>query len=125
MTDRIPRIHHVQVAIPAGGEDSAREFYGVLLGFEEIAKPENLVKRGGCWFATGNLQLHLGVDKDFAPATKAHVAYEVEDVDAMRSRMEAAGVAIVEDEPLPGYERFYLADPFGNRVEILQPHPSI
>jgi catechol 2,3-dioxygenase-like lactoylglutathione lyase family enzyme len=122
MTERVPVIHHVQVAIPAGGEDLARAFYGEVLGFREIAKPENLVKRGGCWFETGNLQVHLGVDKEFTPATKAHVAYQVADLAAMRARLEAAGVAIVEDEPLPGYDRFYVADPFGNRVEILQPH---
>lgn len=119
MTDRNPSIHHVQVAIPAGGEDPARAFYGRLLGFTEMDKPANLVARGGCWFETGNLQLHLGVDKDFRPATKAHVAYEVDDLAAMRSRLEEAGVVIVEDEPLPGYERFYVADPFGNRVELL------
>ena len=106
--------------MPAGQEDEARAFYGDLLGFPEVAKPENLAKRGGCWFETGNLQLHVSVEKEFAPARKAHVAYEVDDLDAMRARFEAAGVAIVEDEPLPGYRRFYVADPFGNRVEILQ-----
>ena len=105
--------------MPAGGEDDARAFYGELLGFREIGKPANLVARGGCWFETGNLQLHLGVDKDFRPATKAHIAYEVDDLASVRTRLEEAGIAIVEDEPLPGYERFYVADPFGNRVEIL------
>lgn len=117
-----PRIHHVQVAMPTGREDEARAFYGSLLGFREVAKPSNLASRGGCWFETGNLQLHLGVDKAFVPATKAHVAYEVDDLGAMRERFAASGVAIVEDEPLPGYRRFYIADPFGNRVEILQRH---
>ncbi len=106
--------------MPAGREEEARAFYGSLLGFREVAKPANLAGRGGCWFETGNLQVHLGVDKAFVPATKAHVAYEVDDLDAMRERFEAAGVATVEDEPLPGYRRFYIADPFGNRVEILQ-----
>lgn len=107
--------------MPAGREAEARAFYGDLLGFPEVAKPENLAKRGGCWFETGNLQVHLGVEKDFSPAMKAHVAYEVSDLDAMRARFEATGVAIVEDDELPGYRRFYVADPFGNRVEILQP----
>jgi catechol 2,3-dioxygenase-like lactoylglutathione lyase family enzyme len=123
VTERRPTIHHVQVAIPAGGEDRARAFYCGLLEFEEVAKPDNLVSRGGCWFQTGNLQLHLGVEKDFTPATKAHVAYEVEDLAGIRERFAVAGVAIVEDESLPGYERFYAADPFGNRVEILMRHP--
>ena len=121
MSERRPAIHHVQVTMPAGREADARAFYGGLLGFAEVAKPDNLAKRGGCWFETGNLQVHLGVEKDFSPATKAHVAYEVNDLDAMRGRFAAAGVAIIEDEPLPGYRRFYVADPFGNRVEILQP----
>ena len=115
------RIHHVQVAMPRDEEAAARAFYGDLLGFEEIAKPENLAKRGGAWFQTGNLQLHLGVDADFTPAKKAHVAYEVSDLAAVRERLISAGVAIVEDDELPGFERFYVADPFGNRVEILQP----
>ena len=106
--------------MPAGREDEARAFYGGLLGFREIAKPTNLVARGGCWFETGNLQVHLGVDRAFVPATKAHIAYEVDDLEAMRERFARAGVVIVEDEPLPGYRRFYVADPFGNRVEILQ-----
>jgi catechol 2,3-dioxygenase-like lactoylglutathione lyase family enzyme len=119
VTERRPAIHHVQVAIPAGGEERARTFYGELLGFHEVAKPENLASRGGCWFQTGNLQLHLGVEKDFTPATKAHVAYEVADLTMIRERFEGVGIVIVEDEPLPGYERFYVADPFGNRVEIL------
>jgi catechol 2,3-dioxygenase-like lactoylglutathione lyase family enzyme len=109
--------------MPAGGEDLARRFYGNLLRFTEIAKPANLISRGGCWFQTGNLQLHLGVDKEFAPARKAHVAYEVDDLDTMRSRLEAAGFPTVEDESLPGYDRFYVDDPFGNRVEILRPLP--
>jgi catechol 2,3-dioxygenase-like lactoylglutathione lyase family enzyme len=123
VTDRIPCIHHVLIGIPAGGEDLGRAFYGGLLGFAEVAKPANLASRGGCWFQTGNLQLHLGVDQDFAPATKAHVAFEVDDLDAVRNRLASSGIAIVVDEPLPGYERFYVADPFGNRVELLTPRP--
>lgn len=106
--------------MPASREAEARAFYGGLLGFREVAKPENLARRGGCWFETGNLQIHLGVEQHFSPATKAHVAYEVDDLDAMRARFEAAGVEIVEDDELPGFRRFYVADPFGNRVEILQ-----
>lgn len=116
-----PAIHHVQMAIPAGGEDAARCFYGTVLGLREIEKPENLRARGGAWFRTGNLYLHLGVDPAFAPATKAHVAFEVDDIGAARARCEAAGHPTREDEPLPGFDRFHVDDPFGNRVEILQP----
>lgn len=117
----MPLIHHVQIAIPAGGEDAARRFYADVLGLSEVEKPESLRVRGGVWFASGNLQLHLGVDSAFVPATKAHVAFQVSDVAAVRQRCEAAGHPTREDEPLPGYLRFYVDDPFGNRIEILQP----
>ncbi len=118
---QMPGIHHVQIAIPPGGEDSARTFYGELLGLQEIAKPVNLQSRGGVWFATRNLQLHLGVERDFRPAQKAHVAFVVEDIAHLRTRVEAAGYQPLDDEPLEGYIRFYLSDPFGNRLEMLEP----
>jgi catechol 2,3-dioxygenase-like lactoylglutathione lyase family enzyme len=113
------KLHHVQVAMPAGRETEARAFYGQLLGLSEVAKPPNLVPRGGCWFQLGDRELHLGVDPSFRPATKAHVAMLVEDLAGMRARLEACGVPIREDEPLPGYQRFYAEDPFGNRMEFL------
>jgi catechol 2,3-dioxygenase-like lactoylglutathione lyase family enzyme len=116
-----PSIHHVQVAIPAGGEAEGRHFYGSLLGFVELPKPANLQGRGGVWFATGNLQLHLGVDPAFRPAEKAHVAFQVPGLAALRARLLAAGCAVVDDEPLDGYQRFYVRDPFGNRMELLEP----
>ncbi len=119
--ERIPAIHHVQTAMPSRGEADARRFYGDLLGLREIEKPESLRTRGGVWFQSGTLQLHLGVDPDFAPATKAHVALEVADLAAVRQRCESAGHPVREDDDLPGYARFYTDDPFGNRVEILQP----
>lgn len=120
----MPSIHHVQIAIPSCGEDAARCFYGDVLGFQEVEKPDNLRSRGGVWFETGNLQLHLGVDRRFTPATKAHVAFEVGDADAVRGRCIDAGHQVTEDQLLPGYERFYVDDPFGNRTEILQPVES-
>ena len=113
-------LHHVQMAIPNGGEESALRFYGELFGLQQIAKPANLAKRGGIWFTTSTLQLHLGIDEDFVPAKKAHVAFEMPDLASLRSRLVAAGIAIVEDEPLQGYGRFYVSDPFGNRVECLE-----
>ena len=116
-------IDHVQVAIPVGGEHDARAFYAGLLGLTEIDKPENLRARGGVWFATGSLQLHLGVDPHFSPATKAHVAFRVDDLDGIRDRLAGAGYPPREDQPLPGYRRFYVDDPFGNRTELLQPLP--
>jgi catechol 2,3-dioxygenase-like lactoylglutathione lyase family enzyme len=117
----VPTIDHVQIAIPAGGEEQARRFYGALLGLQEIEKPANLRKRGGVWFMTGNLQLHLGVDQAFRPAEKAHVAFRVTGLAGTRGRLEAAGYTVTEDEPLPGFDRFYVLDPFGNRMELLEP----
>lgn len=119
-TDTAAALHHVQTAIPAGGEDAARRFYGDLLGLAEIAKPENLQARAGVWFATATLQLHLGVDPHFRPATKAHAAFAVHDLPALRARLLAAGHPTTTDEPLPGYDRCYTNDPFGNRIELLQ-----
>lgn len=114
-------IDHVQVAMPAGDEERARGFYGGVLGLRELPKPEALAGRGGVWFAVGEQQLHVGVDPAFAPQRKGHPALLVRDVAHLRGRLQAAGAPIVEDDLLPGYERIYTADPFGNRLELLQP----
>lgn len=113
-------LDHVQLAIPPGGEPAAREFYGGLLGLEELPKPDHLAKRGGCWFALGPLQLHLGVEDDFRPARKAHVGLLVDDLPAVVARLDAAGHHARSDQPLAGYERTYVGDPFGNRIELMQ-----
>jgi catechol 2,3-dioxygenase-like lactoylglutathione lyase family enzyme len=115
----IPSIHHVQIAIPTKGEDQARTFYGHLLGLQELPKPKQLEGRGGLWFRSGNMDLHLGVDPSFIPTKKAHVAFEVVSLTQMRSRIEAYGFEVESDVPLPGLTRFHTADPFGNRVEIV------
>ncbi len=88
---------------------------------EEIEKPANLRGRGGVWFMTSNLQLHVGVDPDFHPAEKAHVAFEVDELAGVRLRLGVAGYDATDDEPLPGYDRCYVKDPFGNRMELLEP----
>ncbi|HEV8582464.1 MAG TPA: VOC family protein [Thermoanaerobaculia bacterium] len=118
---RIHGLHHLQLAIPRGAEDTARAFYAGVLGLRETAKPPNLARRGGVWFALGALQLHLGVEDDFHPARKAHPALLVEDLAAMVERCRQAGVPVAADEPLPGFDRVYIADPFGNRIELLEP----
>jgi catechol 2,3-dioxygenase-like lactoylglutathione lyase family enzyme len=114
-------LDHLQLAMPRGREAEARAFYGDLLGLPELTKPPNLAVRGGVWFALGAQQLHLGVEEDFRPARKAHPAFLVPDLDALRARLEQRGFAPYEDEPLAGYKRFYVADPFGNRLEFLKP----
>lgn len=114
-------LDHVQVAAPRGSEATIRRFYGDVLGLPEISKPEALAGRGGAWFQIGGQQLHIGVEDAFAPARKAHPAFLVTDLAAFQRQIEQAGVAIEEDAPLPGYHRFYCNDPFGNRLEFLQP----
>jgi catechol 2,3-dioxygenase-like lactoylglutathione lyase family enzyme len=124
MTLLAPHIHHVQIAIPADSEQRARQFYGELLGLPEVDKPDALRACGGVWFSSGTLPLHLGVDGAFRPARQAHVAFAVEDLSAVRDRLVAAGSTVRDDASLPGYDRFYVADPYGNRIEILAPSGS-
>jgi catechol 2,3-dioxygenase-like lactoylglutathione lyase family enzyme len=117
---RVTGIDHVQLAIPAGGEEEARRFYGGLLGLAEVPKPPAYAARGGCWFAAPGFQLHLGVEAPFAPARKAHPALRVTDVEAVRRALVAAGVPVVPDDSVPGVRHFYAQDPFGNRLELMQ-----
>jgi catechol 2,3-dioxygenase-like lactoylglutathione lyase family enzyme len=105
--------------MPAGGEDRARHFYRDLLGMIEIAKPAELAKRGGCWFASGSVQVHLGVETDFRPAKKAHPALRCKDYDTFTSLLRAAGVEIKDDDSIPGVRRCHVSDPFGNRIEMI------
>jgi catechol 2,3-dioxygenase-like lactoylglutathione lyase family enzyme len=113
-------IDHIQLAAPEGCEEEARAFFAGLLGMREIPKPDNLRGRGGVWFQCGLQQLHIGVQRDFIPAAKAHPAFAVTNLAALRQRLEADGVPVRDDEPLPGAERFYASDPFGNRLEFLE-----
>jgi catechol 2,3-dioxygenase-like lactoylglutathione lyase family enzyme len=115
-------IHHVQLAMPPGEEDRARQFFSDVLGMEEVEKPRELAKRGGVWFRAGPLELHLGVEEDFAPARKAHPGILTDDLTAVRNRLEAANWETEPDGALPGFRRFYTADCFGNRLEFLQPN---
>jgi len=114
-------LDHVQLAMPAGEEDAARAFYAGVLGLIEDAKPANLAARGGVWFCGGALRLHLGVDPDFRAARKAHPAILVRGLGELSARCRAAGFPPVVDEPLEGFDRVYVFDPFGNRIELLEP----
>jgi catechol 2,3-dioxygenase-like lactoylglutathione lyase family enzyme len=119
----IERIEHVQLAMPAGGEDAAVAFYEGLLGIRHVAKPDHLAVRGGCWFEDGNVKVHLGVDSEFRPARKAHPALLVTDLPELIEVLRRAGIAVHDDEPLAGYDRVYVDDPFGNRLELMEPAP--
>jgi catechol 2,3-dioxygenase-like lactoylglutathione lyase family enzyme len=121
---RIVRVDHVQLAMPAGGEEEAAAFYEGILGIPQVPKPPHLAARGGCWFERGDLKVHLGVEGDFRAATKAHPAFEVEDVRALAAAAAAAGHRVKDDEPLEGYDRVYVDDPFGNRIELMERLPG-
>ena len=110
---------HIQLAIPVGGEIAARLFYGTTLGLVEQPKPAELAARGGCWFAHGTVKLHLGVDPEFHPSRKAHLAFAIEDFSGLAVRLRAAGATLEPATPLDGRDRYYTNDPFGNRLEFI------
>ena len=115
-------LDHVQVAMPAGGERDARGFYSDLLGLDELEKPAALAARGGAWFALPDgRQLHLGVEDPFRPSRKAHPAFVASSLGELAERMEAGGLPVRWDEELAPRRRFYGEDPFGNRLEFLEP----
>jgi catechol 2,3-dioxygenase-like lactoylglutathione lyase family enzyme len=122
---RVVGIEHVQLAMPRGEEDRARAFYSGILGIPEIPKPPELAKRGGVWFESESLKLHLGVEAEFRPARKAHPALLVEDLRALVALLRERGIQVVDDEALEGFMRVYVADPFGNRIELMEPSGSI
>lgn len=122
VTDMFSGLHHVQLAIPEGSEAQAREFYGGVLGMVELDKPPVLAARGGCWFRSGGWEIHLGVERPFAPAKKAHPGVLVNDLDLLEQRLRSAGVEVERDINFPGHRRFYSSDPYGNRLEFLEPH---
>jgi catechol 2,3-dioxygenase-like lactoylglutathione lyase family enzyme len=106
--------------MPAGGEDAARQFYTGILGISETPKPPHLAKRGGCWFERDDLKIHIGVEADFRPARKAHVALLVAGLGELQETLRACGHTLRDDEPLEGYRRVYVDDPFGNRIELME-----
>lgn len=113
-------LDHVQLAMPAGQEETARKFYGGLLGLAEVPKPASLAGEGGAWFENGAARIHLGVDPEFRPAKKAHPGLLVDDLDAMRRRLQDAGFEVVPAAPVGGYVRCHVRDPFGNRLELME-----
>lgn len=116
----IEAIHHVQLAMPAGEESAAVAFYEGVLGISNVAKPLHLAKRGGCWFENDHVRIHLGVEPEFKPARKAHPALLVTDLTGLVEALRAVGAPIRDDQPLAGFERVYVDDPFGNRIELME-----
>ena len=112
-------LDHVQLAMPAGGENKARGFYCLMLGLSEMEKPADLAKRGGCWFANGAITVHLGVEEGFCPAKKAHPAFRVLAIDTLAGDLHSAGHPVTWDKTIPSVRRFFTADPFGNRIEFI------
>lgn len=119
MTIRVAALDHVQLAMPPDREGEAEAFYCGILGFTVLAKPEPLASRGGRWFVSGTVQVHLGVEEDFKPARKAHPALRIDGFDDLLAKLEDVGVSWRYDEDLPGVRRLYLDDPFGNRIEVI------
>jgi catechol 2,3-dioxygenase-like lactoylglutathione lyase family enzyme len=115
----ITRIDHVQLAMPAGAEAQAEAFYDHVLGLERRPKPAPLAARGGCWFENGEVRVHLGVETPFVPARKAHPAFRVADLDALARDLTERGFPVRWSDELP-VRRFYVDDPFGNRLEMIE-----
>jgi catechol 2,3-dioxygenase-like lactoylglutathione lyase family enzyme len=113
-------IDHIQLAAPENSEETARAFFIGVLGFVETEKPEVLKQRGGVWFQNGKIQVHVGIEKNFSPAQKAHPAFEVENLEELKRHLTSHRVVFTEDDHFPGANRIYLNDPFGNRIEILE-----
>ena len=120
---RIVAIDHVQPVMPAGEEEKARAFYNGLLGLTEVVKPAELAKRGGAWFEAECVRVHLGVESEFVPARKAHPAFLVEGLGRLVEVLERRGHSVTRDVPLEGYDRVYVTDVFGNRIEFLERVP--
>ncbi|EPX79968.1 VOC family protein [Litoreibacter arenae] len=116
----IEALHHIQIAMPKGQEDIARDFYCGILGFVEVPKPDVLQGRGGVWFEAGQVRLHLGVEDPFVPAKKAHPGFQVASLDKVVRELRAHDLEVSGGDDLPDLKRVYIADPFGNRIELLE-----
>jgi catechol 2,3-dioxygenase-like lactoylglutathione lyase family enzyme len=114
-------LHHIQLAMPEGEEEAALKFYGAIMGLTQVAKPPELAPRGGLWFRDENLEVHLGIEEPFTPARKAHPAFLVRNLATLRERIETAGYRVTDDVALEGFHRCHVRDPFGNRLELVEP----
>lgn len=117
---KIKRLDHIQICIPIGAEEQAKQFYVEVLGLEEIEKPDTLKPNGGLWFKVADIQLHIGVEAE-QNKSKRHPAFEVEDLEGVKQHLQSKGVKVKEETAIPGINRFSFLDPFGNRIEFLEP----
>lgn len=114
-------LHHVQITIPKGTEEEGKKFYCGVLGLQEIEKPESLKGRGGFWLKVGDRDVHIGTEDGFdRMKTKAHIAYEVEDISYWKTRLSQENIKILDAVPIPNFDRFEFRDPFGNRIELIK-----
>jgi len=120
MPFQLEKLDHIQLSAPKGSEETAKKFYRDILGFAEEEKPESLKPNGGVWFSKGEIALHIGIEEPFSPMKKAHPAFEVSGIDALKTYLENAGISTKLDSKLPNAKRFYIQDPFGNRLEFLE-----
>ena len=117
----VTRLHHVNVTVPPELEAATKEFYGAVLGLEQVPKPA-AARQTGAWYQIGDNQLHLSVeDEELAPLSSRHICFAVSDLGASETKFRDAGVEIIPDpRPVPGTKRFYVRDPGGNQLEIVQ-----
>lgn len=115
--------HHVLLAMPPGGEEAADAFYADRLGLETVPKPEHLAARGGRWYRGAGIELHLGTEEGFRASAKSHPAMRVRGLAELRGALERDGVTVTDDAHLDGHERWYVTDPFGNRLELIEEVP--
>ncbi|WP_080874003.1 VOC family protein [Oceanobacillus timonensis] len=120
MTFQLEKLDHIQLSAPKGSEEIAKKFYRDILGFAEEEKPESLKPNGGVWFSKGDIALHIGIEEPFSPMKKAHPAFEVSEINALQTYLENAGISTKWDSKLSNAQRFYVKDPFGNRLEFLE-----
>ncbi len=113
------RLQHVSITIARGAEEEARGFYGGLLGLREREVPPKLDPSRLIWFRVGepDLELHLMLVDEPAPGG-GHLCLAVDDVDALRGRLEEAGIDTSDATEILGRPRFFCRDPFGNLVEL-------
>ncbi|MFB1081957.1 VOC family protein [Jeotgalibacillus sp. JSM ZJ347] len=122
MSFQFERIDHVQLTAPEGSEDEARRFYSDLLGLKEMPKPVNLRGNGGCWFEIGDQEIHIGREESYTPPRKAHPAFVVKNLEELRHRLSKEKIDVFEEQPIEGRTRFFVRDPFGNKLEFLEYH---